>query len=88
MFFNAVLRGSDIFRMNYLHTGHIALNRESCRACGKCVEACPRGVLGLISLFGLHRHALVRQAGKCKGCLACVRVCPSGALHELAGKEA
>lgn len=88
MFYNVVLRGSEIMRMNHLHTDHIALNRENCQACEKCVEACPRGVLGMISLFGLHKHALIRQAGKCKGCLACVRVCTSGALHELAGREA
>ena len=80
MFYNVILRGNEIMRMSNLHTDHIALDRAACRACGGCVEACPQGVLKVISLLGLHKHALVRRAGLCTGCLKCLRACPHGAI--------
>ncbi|MCE5270331.1 4Fe-4S binding protein [bacterium] len=71
--------------MRSLHTEHVALNRTACEACGRCVEACSRGVLKVISMLGLHKHALVKSAELCTGCLKCVRACPQGALYSIQG---
>ena len=62
-----------------------------CKACGKCVKACPKG---LITLIPLKTQAVVRcsscDKGKdvmkackvgCIGCMKCVKTCPSDAIH-------
>jgi NAD-dependent dihydropyrimidine dehydrogenase PreA subunit len=69
----------------HLQTDYIALNRAACEACGLCVENCKRHVLGIVSIFRLHRHAHVDQAGLCSGCQSCVRVCPNGAIYAITG---
>ena len=60
-------------------TGYIKLNTRLCRACWKCVEACPRGVIGKINL-PFHKHAHVDKPDDCKGCLKCVKACPQQAI--------
>ena len=64
----------------HIRTDSIILDRRACAACGNCVTACRKKVLGLVSLFGFHRHAHVNRAEECIGCLACVRACPGGAI--------
>lgn len=61
-----------------------------CRACGRCVSACPKG---LISLVPVKKQAVVRcrncDKGKavmdvckvgCISCTKCVKTCPQGAI--------
>jgi 2-oxoglutarate ferredoxin oxidoreductase subunit delta len=60
-------------------TMYIYLDSHRCRACWKCVESCPRGVIGKIDLL-FHKHAGIRNAAKCKGCLKCVKACPQQAI--------
>jgi len=71
-------------------TPYIRLDTSRCRACWKCVEVCPRHVLGKISVFR-HQHAHVDHAAACQGCRRCVRVCPNQAivdLHPVAARAA
>ena len=51
----------------------ITICEKSCRGCGCCVRACPRGVLRL----GKKKA----EAGEvCIGCGECVRACPFDAI--------
>lgn len=64
----------------HTQTPFIALDTAACRACWKCVEICPQGVIGSISFLS-HRHAHIDHAEKCKGCKKCVNVCPQAAIR-------
>ncbi len=63
-------------------TEHIQLNTRACEACGRCVEACREGALGMVAFF-FHKHARIRDAARCRGCLRCVRACEHGAIQAL-----
>lgn len=60
-------------------TDHILINTKSCDACGKCIEACPKEVLGKVNII-FHKHAHVDEAEQCIGCLKCVKACPQNAI--------
>ena len=60
-------------------TAYVLLDRSRCEACWRCLEACPRLVLGKVDFLG-HRHAKVRDGEVCTGCGSCVKLCASGAL--------
>ena len=66
-----------------------------CKACGKCVSACPKG---LITLTPVKKQAVVRchncDKGKavmdvckvgCISCTKCVKTCPEGAIAMVDG---
>ena len=67
-------------------TAHIYLDVHKCRACWKCVEACPRGVIGKLDL-PIHKHARISSPGECKGCLKCVKACPEQAILALRSRD-
>ena len=60
-------------------TKFIRLNRRACKACWKCVEACPNGVIGRINVI-FHKHSKIKYADKCKGCQKCVKACEQQAI--------
>ena len=57
----------------------VTFNEESCKGCGLCVEACPKGILRLapvrINLKGYH-PAECADMNACIGCASCARMCP------------
>ncbi|MCM1301014.1 MAG: 4Fe-4S binding protein [Bacteroides cellulosilyticus] len=57
----------------------IKLRTCDCTGCGRCVEACRRGVL-LLDDDGSRRLVRVADASRCAGCRACERSCPRGAI--------
>jgi DNA-directed RNA polymerase subunit D len=61
--------------VGYKYMPVIKVDGQKCTACGKCVEACPRGVLALEN----QRPAFKDQLG-CTLCRSCEEACPEGAL--------
>ncbi|MDR2847529.1 MAG: 4Fe-4S binding protein [Bacteroidales bacterium] len=57
----------------------ILINHHQCKACWKCLDACPQKVLGKVN-FLWHKHAKMSHPDKCIGCLKCVKTCPHGAI--------
>jgi ferredoxin len=66
----------------HTRTAHVSVDPHRCEGCGRCVEACTRGALGLLPIPG-HRHVHVDAADRCKGCLRCVSACPRSAIRAL-----
>lgn len=71
--------------MKRLATEHISINPHGCIACWKCVEKCPKKVIGKVG-FLWHKHAILKNADACIGCKMCIKVCPQGVFSEI-GKE-
>jgi Fe-S-cluster-containing hydrogenase component 2 len=66
-------------RRNHLESGFVRLDTRRCKACWKCLSACPRNVIGKVAILW-HKHVRIVNADDCLGCLKCVKVCESGAL--------
>jgi NAD-dependent dihydropyrimidine dehydrogenase PreA subunit len=60
-------------------TEHIRLNTKLCKACWKCIEACPEGVIGRIRI-PFHKHTVIENSFACTGCLKCIKACPEKAI--------
>lgn len=67
-------------------TEYIQLDSKACKACWKCVEACPESVLGRINIF-VHKHARVVNRAFCTGCRKCVKACEYGAIKPITEVE-
>ncbi len=52
---------------------------DSCKGCGLCINACPRGLIALaadkINQKG-HHPAEITDQEKCVGCAFCAIMCP------------
>lgn len=54
-----------------------AINRIECKACGRCVDACPKQVLFLGTDLNERGYRYVCYAGEgCTGCANCFYACP------------
>ena len=62
---------------HHLSTQYITFNPHGCAGCLKCVDACPRSVIGKVR-FLWHKHAVFVAPEACVGCGKCVRGCPKG----------
>ena len=58
-------------------TKFVAMNPSHCVACWKCVEQCPKNVIGEVG-FLWHKHAAFQDADACIGCKKCIKACPHG----------
>jgi len=54
---------------------------ELCTGCGRCVEACPEGIL-VTGADGYPEVDFRRGSGECTFCAACVATCPEPALAD------
>lgn len=73
-----------------IENGIAVIDKEKCRACGKCVEACPRNIISMIPYEKEHvvmcnskdRGLDVKNICKagCIGCTLCVKSCEAEAL--------
>ena len=59
-------------------TPYVAMDPHRCVACWKCVDKCPKQVIGKTGCFLWHRHVTLKDADACVGCGRCVKVCPNG----------
>ena len=63
-------------------TKYIRLDISQCRGCWKCVEICPKQVLGKVQK-GPHRRVQIVFSDNCTGCKKCVNACKHKALEYL-----
>ncbi len=71
--------------------GVAVVNSNVCKACGMCVNACPKKLITIepkkphasVRCSNCDKGALTRKACKvgCIGCMKCVKVCESGAVR-------
>ena len=67
------------------------IDAEKCKLCGKCVEACPKGLLVFVpaqaevyvGCSSKDKGGITRGICKtgCIGCMKCVKVCEAGAIE-------
>ncbi len=68
-------------RMTYIRNGEtLALERELCNGCGRCIEVCPHEVFAMEG----GKAGIVDRAA-CMECGACANNCEPGALRVRAG---
>lgn len=71
--------------------GVAVVSPEICRACKKCVNTCPKGIIGLVPKSQMSAAVLCKNHDKgaltrkecsagCIGCTKCVKACPGGAV--------
>lgn len=65
-----------------MNTAYIKVIVNDCIGCWKCVDACPKQVLGKVK-FLWHHHAKISNPDACIGCMKCVKVCPQHIIANL-----
>jgi len=61
----------------------IKIDKEKCKGCQLCINACPEGLIdfsGPFNSFGL-KVVKFKDGKKCKGCMLCAIVCPDCAIE-------
>ena len=76
----AVTQSAAILRKGFAELDPLVatVNADACTACGKCLDACPYGAIGMTGPDGREIAAI--SATACKGCGGCVPVCPEDAI--------
>lgn len=60
------------------------INIIECKACGRCIEACPGSVLGMSEQLNERGYHYVVYAGEgCTGCASCYYTCPEPLAIEI-----
>ena len=70
-----------IEKLNKIKTAHIWANNRNCVACWKCIDSCPKQVIGKVS-FLWHKHIVIKNSENCIGCKKCIQVCPNKVFSE------
>lgn len=69
-----ILAPETIGRRRFRSGNEAVIRKDACTSCGKCMELCRFGAIGLeAGSFSVDRFA-------CEGCGVCVRCCPAGAI--------
>lgn len=61
----------------------IAIDKDLCVACGKCICVCPGGLLKADE----RRKAYIRYPKDCWGCCACIKECAQNAVALYLGAD-
>jgi ferredoxin len=70
------------FNRKHTWTPYVQIDTKKCQACWKCIESCPKNIIGKVDL-SWHKHARINNGDQCMGCLKCLKVCNSGALIKI-----
>ncbi|MDR3227552.1 MAG: 4Fe-4S binding protein [Prevotellaceae bacterium] len=68
-------------KLSQIKTPYVWANHQNCIACWKCIDTCPRQVIGKVS-FLWHKHIIIKKAENCIGCKKCIQSCPQGVFSE------
>jgi 2-oxoglutarate ferredoxin oxidoreductase subunit delta len=62
--------------------GAIVIDKDLCKGCGYCIDACPLGLIGIEEKFNKKGFspASFTQKEKCTGCCMCAQMCPEVAI--------
>ncbi|MDE7059454.1 MAG: 4Fe-4S binding protein, partial [Lachnospiraceae bacterium] len=70
--------------------GVAVVDADACKACGKCIQACPKKLIELVPVSGVsYVQCNSRDKGKdvakackagCIGCMKCAKNCEAGAI--------
>lgn len=63
--------------------GMIVIDKELCKGCAYCVDACPIGIIVIENRFNKKGFftAHAEDIDKCTGCAICARMCPEIAIE-------
>jgi 2-oxoglutarate ferredoxin oxidoreductase subunit delta len=63
--------------------GLIVIDKELCKGCGYCVDACQLGLIRIEKKFNKKGFspASFTQKEKCTGCCMCAQMCPEVAIE-------
>lgn len=63
--------------------GTIIINKELCKGCAYCVDACPFGIIVIEERFNKKGFfpASVKYPDGCTGCAVCAHMCPEIAIE-------
>lgn len=63
--------------------GMIVIDKELCKGCTYCVDACPLGVIIIEDAFNENGFfpAYPGDQEKCTGCAMCAQMCPEVAIE-------
>ncbi|MDR2824051.1 MAG: 4Fe-4S binding protein [Prevotellaceae bacterium] len=65
-----------------INTDFVWINPQRCRACWRCLRACPKQIVGKTG--GLwNRHVVFINSEQCSGCKKCIATCPHGVFKEM-----
>jgi len=61
----------------------ITVEKERCKGCERCNEACPQGILAMSKKFNSkgYSYAVVVDPSRCIGCRMCAVSCPDVAIE-------
>ena len=68
-------------KLKKIRTEYVWTNHQKCTACWKCVDSCPKQVIGKVS-FLWHKHIVIKNAENCTGCKKCIKTCPHDVFSE------
>ena len=69
-------------QLTKIHTPYIWADSRRCKGCWRCIDACPKQVIGKIS-FLWHKHIIFINSENCTGCKKCIKTCPHGVFFNL-----
>ncbi|MCC8173300.1 MAG: 4Fe-4S binding protein [Odoribacter sp.] len=74
-----------IDKMNKIRTSYVWADPRKCAACWKCIETCPKQVIGKVK-FLWHKHIILVNSSDCIGCKKCINTCPHGVFRYILGE--